>query len=45
MSLTVRTSTLPYFAAAILSTMAIAPALSAQGTLADYQRAQVRWFD
>jgi len=39
MSLTVRTSTL-HFAAAILSTMAIAPALSAQGTLADYQRAQ-----
>lgn len=40
MSLTVRTSTLPYLAAAILSTMAIAPTLSAQGTLADYQRAQ-----
>jgi hypothetical protein len=39
MSLTVRTSPL-HFAAAILSTMAIAPALSAQGTLADYQRAQ-----
>ncbi len=39
MSLTVRTSTL-YFAAAILSSVALAPALSAQGTLADYQRAQ-----
>jgi hypothetical protein len=39
MSLTVRTSTL-HFAAAILSTMALAPGLSAQGTLADYQRAQ-----
>src|SRR5580700_4547174 len=39
MSLTIRTSTL-HLAAAILSTMAIAPALPAQGTLADYQRAQ-----